>query len=52
MSYYPERDIHISDVVKIVSELSNFATKNELTNVTGVDTSNLVAKSDFITLKA
>ena len=27
MSYYPERDSHIRDKVKLVLELSNFATK-------------------------
>ena len=31
--------------------MSNYATKNELENVTGVDTSNLAAKRDFIVLK-
>ena len=31
--------------------MSNYATKNELENVTGVDTSNLAAKRYFIVLK-
>ena len=26
MSYYPERDSHVKDEVKVVLELSNFAT--------------------------
>ena len=27
MSYYPERDSHIRDKVKVVLDLSNYATK-------------------------
>ena len=52
MSYYPEPDIHIGDKVKVVLDLSNYATKIELEFVTGVDTSNLAAKSDFIAFEA
>ena len=52
MSYYPEPDSHIIDKVKVVLELSNYATKNELDHATGVDTSDLAVKKDFITLKA
>ena len=51
MSYYPEPDIHIRDKVKVVLELSNDATKKELDHCTGVDTSDLAAKKDFIVLK-
>ena len=29
MSYYPERDRHIRDKVKVVLDLSNYATKKE-----------------------
>ena len=32
--------------------MSNYATKKELNHATGVDTSDLAAKKDFITLKA
>ena len=32
--------------------MSNYATKKELDYITGVDTSDLAAKTDFITLKA
>ena len=39
MIYYPEPDNHISD-------------QNELDHATGVDTSDLAAKKDFIALKA
>ena len=52
MSYYPEPGIHIRDKVKVVLDFSNYATKKELSNDTGVDTSILVAKSKFIALKA
>ena len=38
--------------VKVVSDLSNYATKKELENATGIDTSDLAAKEDFIALKA
>ena len=45
MSYYPESDNHIDRYkVKLVSDLSNYATKKELDNATGVDTSNLLKK--------
>ena len=51
MSYYPETDCHIQDKVKVVLDLSNYATKKELDYATGVDTSDLAAKKDFIALK-
>ena len=44
MSYYPEPDSHIRYKVKLVSDLSHYATKKELDNATGVDTSNLLKK--------
>ena len=52
MSYYPEPDIHIRDKVKVVLDLPNYATKKELDQATGVDTSDLAAKKDFIALEA
>ena len=52
MSYHPEPDSHIRDKVKVVLDFSNYATIKELKHPTSVDTSNLVAKSDFIILKA
>ena len=52
MIYYPKPDSHIRDKVKIVLDLPNYATKKELDHATGVDTSDLVAKNDFIDLKA
>ena len=52
MSYYPEPDSHIRDKVKVVLDLSNYATKKEFEHATGVDASDLAAKRDFIALKA
>ena len=52
MSYYPEPDIHSRDKVKVLLELSNYATKKELDHAVGVDIYNLSAKEDFIVLKA
>ena len=51
MSYYPEPDSHIRDKVKVVLDLSNYATKKELDHATGVNTSDLAAEKDFIALK-
>ena len=52
MSYYPEPDSHIRDKVKVVLDLSNYATKEELEHATGIDTSDLAVKKDFIALRA
>ena len=51
MSYYPEPESHIRDKVKVVLDLSNYATKKELDHATGVNTSDLAAEKDFIALK-
>ena len=51
-SHYPGLDSHITDKVKIVLSLQNYASKKKLNEATGVDTSNSSAKSDFIALKA
>ena len=51
MSYYPESDIHINRKVKVTLGLRNYATKKELGDATGCNTSNLAAKKDFIALK-
>ena len=51
MSYYPELDSHIRDKVKVVLDLSNYATKKQLDDAVA-DRPNLAAKSEFITLKA
>ena len=52
MIYYPESDSHIRDKVKVVWDLSNYATKKGYDHATSVDTSDLAAKKDFIALKA
>ena len=52
MDYYSESDIHIRDKVKVVLNLSNYATEKELNDTASVDTSALAAKSDFIALIA
>ena len=52
MSYYLEPDSHFRDQVKVVLDLSNYATKKELDHATGVNTSDLAGKKDFIALKA
>ena len=38
--------------MKVVLDLSNFAKEKELNHATGVETSDLAAKKDFIVLKA
>ena len=52
MSYYPELVSRIRDKVKVLLDLSNYATKKELEHDAGIDTSDLAAKKDFIALKA
>ena len=51
ISYYPEPGSHIRDKFKVVLDLSNYATKQELEHPTSVDTSDLAAKKYFIDLK-
>ena len=52
MSHYPEPNSHIRDKVKVVLELSDYAAKKEeLNDATGVNTSHLAVKNDFIALK-
>ena len=50
MGYYPEPDNYIRDKVKLILDLSNYASRKELELVTGI--SNLAAKKDFVALKA
>ena len=51
MSYYAEPDRHITYKVKVVLDLTNYATKNELGHAIGIDTSDLAAKKEFIALE-
>ena len=52
MSYYPEPDSHITDKVKVLLDLWNYATKKELEHATGIDTSDLATKKYLVALKA
>ena len=47
MSSYSEPESRIRDKVKVVLDLSNYATKKELDHVTGINTSDLAAKKDL-----
>ena len=47
MSYYPEPDSHIKDKVKVVIDLSNYATKKEVEHATDIEGSNLATKKRF-----
>ena len=49
--YYPEAETHIKDKVKVLLNLSNYATKKKLEHAVGVGTSNFAANKDFIALK-
>ena len=51
MSHYPDPNIHIRDKVKAVLDLLNHATIKEINDTTGVTTSDLSTKRDFIALK-
>ena len=46
MSYYPEEDSDVRDKVKVVLDLSNYATKKELEQAAGVDIIALKAEVD------
>ena len=52
MSYCPEIDCHIRDKFKVGLKLSNYVTKKELNDGTGVDTSNLAPEREFIAFHA
>ena len=51
MSYYPEPDSHTRDKVKLMLDCQFVLLKKQLNDDSGVDTSNLAAKSGFIVLK-
>ena len=51
MRHYPEPDSHIRDKVKVILDSSNYASK-KTDHATGINTSGLDAKKDFIALKA
>ena len=47
MDCHPEPDSFIRNKTKVEPDLSNYATKKELENATGVDASDLAAKKKF-----
>ena len=52
MSYYSKPNSHNRDKVKVILDLSNYVTRKDLEQVTGIDTFDLASKKDFIALKA
>ena len=50
--YFPKPYKPFGRNINVKVDLSNYATKTDLKNATGVDTSNLPAKSDLASLKA
>ena len=51
MSYYPEANSDVRDKVKVVLDLSNYATKKELEQAAGVDIIALKAEVDKLDSK-
>ena len=52
IQYFPKTYKSFGGVINVKVNLPNYATKTDLKNTTGVDTSNLAAKSDLAGLKA
>ena len=52
IQYFPKPYEPFGGDINIKADLSNYATKADLKNATGVDMSKLVAKSDLASLKA
>ena len=50
--YFPKPYKPFGGDISVKVDLSNYATKTDLEKPTGVDTSNLTAKSDLASLKA
>ena len=50
--YFPKPYRNFGGNIALKVDLSNYATKTDLKNATGVDTSELAAKSDLASLKA
>ena len=46
MSYFPEPHNHSTNKIEVELDLENYATKSNLKNVTGVDTSEFAKKTD------
>ena len=52
ISYFPKLYTRSKNKIKAKFNLFNYATKTDLKEATGVDTSNLAAKSNLVSLKA
>ena len=50
--YFPKPYEPFDGEINVKVDLSNYVTKTNLKNVTGIDTSKLAAKSDLVSLKA
>ena len=50
--YFPKPYKPFGGNINVKIDLSNYATKSDLKNATGTDTSKLAAKSDLVSLKA
>ena len=50
--YFPKPYEPFGGDINVKVDLSNYATKDDLKNATGIDKSNLAAKSDLASLKA
>ena len=50
--YFPKPYKLFGRDINVKVDLSNYATKSDLKNATGIDTSSLAAKSDLVSLKA
>ena len=50
--YFPKSYELFGGDINVKVDLSNYATKADLENATGIDTSKLAAKSDLVSLKA
>ena len=51
MSYFPDLDSYGRNKLKVELDLSNHATKSEIKNVTGVDTSDFAKDTNIASLK-
>ena len=49
--YFPKSYKSFGGDINVKVDLSNYATKSDLKNATGIDTSKLAAKSDLVSLK-
>ena len=51
MSYFPELHTHSKSRIELELDLSNYATKSDLKNTTGFDTSDFAKKTDLANFK-